>query len=430
MPRDNFSRPVQDTLRKRVTDRCSNPACRVPTIGPATEGDRTTNIGIAAHITAASKNGPRFCHSKTSVERKSIENGIWLCSNCASKIDRDVLAFPAELLRSWKAGAENLAGSELGKRLPSHGEAIQTLTAALTGTSREFFGSAIPNVHAAQANALGSLDPRFKVETSFKNGVTNYVIHANVPVKLEMRVDDSFADEFSTKHRKLVDDGEDFEIDNGAVRFTGSKLLETISDVGQGGKIQLSAPKKKAMQKVTLSSPDKTKTERFEDFVGELSLGKQFYWFEGTACDGILTIKYKKSFGIPNESVTLDMGINRARWVGCDIRYLPFADKIGKYFSKHATGWGIDFSMEVGGEPVQSGRAGSVPSEFVLRQARYFNLLRANQRVATAMNLVIPFSVDYELTKAQLNAVLEAADVFAGKRTFQATDLKDPVIVV
>jgi hypothetical protein len=51
-------------LAARTGHRCSNPGCRQPTIGPGSE-DTIINIGVAAHITAASPGtrenpGPRY----------------------------------------------------------------------------------------------------------------------------------------------------------------------------------------------------------------------------------------------------------------------------------------------------------------------------------------------------------------------------------
>src|SRR4051812_16178668 len=40
--------------------RCSNPACRKPTSGPLEDPAKAINIGVAAHITAAAPDGPRY----------------------------------------------------------------------------------------------------------------------------------------------------------------------------------------------------------------------------------------------------------------------------------------------------------------------------------------------------------------------------------
>lgn len=116
MTRDDFTRQTQDILAKRVGVRCSNPSCRKLTTGPRTESHHIVNIGVGAHITAASSGGPRFDPSLTPQERQSPENGIWLCQNCAKLADNDPLRYREELLRAWKAQAEASALAALEGR--------------------------------------------------------------------------------------------------------------------------------------------------------------------------------------------------------------------------------------------------------------------------------------------------------------------------
>ncbi len=70
-------------------------------------------IGVAAHICAASPGGPRFDASQTKEQRKSIENGIWLCNGCAKLIDDDEARFPVQELVRLKREAEQRAQAEL-----------------------------------------------------------------------------------------------------------------------------------------------------------------------------------------------------------------------------------------------------------------------------------------------------------------------------
>ncbi len=116
MSRDDFTKHTIDTLAKRVSNHCSNPACRKPTTGPHTTEVKAVNIGVAAHITAAAPRGPRFDESLTAVQRKSISNGIWLCQVCAKLVDNDPASYTIGLLRSWKDEAEATALRELESR--------------------------------------------------------------------------------------------------------------------------------------------------------------------------------------------------------------------------------------------------------------------------------------------------------------------------
>ena len=79
------------------------------TTGPHPDPFNSVNIGVAAHITAASKRGPRFDRRLTPEQRRHPDNGIWLCQKCAKLIDSNVPQYSVEKLRSWKKEAELVA---------------------------------------------------------------------------------------------------------------------------------------------------------------------------------------------------------------------------------------------------------------------------------------------------------------------------------
>jgi hypothetical protein len=111
--RDDFSLGVKEVLAKRVGFRCSNPECRQLTAGPQADPTKAVNIGVAAHITAASPDGPRFDPSLTPEQRRSPENGIWLCQNHGKLVDNDAIKYSVILLREWKRIAEAMTEREL-----------------------------------------------------------------------------------------------------------------------------------------------------------------------------------------------------------------------------------------------------------------------------------------------------------------------------
>ena len=102
----DFSRETKETLAKRNGYLCANPDCKKITCGAHSNPKKSIIIGKACHIEAASPKGPRFNNNLTLNERKSINNGIWLCSNCASMIDLDESLYTVEVLKQWKYEAE------------------------------------------------------------------------------------------------------------------------------------------------------------------------------------------------------------------------------------------------------------------------------------------------------------------------------------
>jgi hypothetical protein len=121
---DEFSALVKKALADRAGHLCSNPGCRALTSGPQDDPSKAVNLGVAAHITAASAGGPRYNPDLLPEERCSPSNGIWLCQNCAKLVDNDAIRFPVTMLNKWKAEAEADTRSRLGK------------TAALSNSSR------------------------------------------------------------------------------------------------------------------------------------------------------------------------------------------------------------------------------------------------------------------------------------------------------
>jgi hypothetical protein len=117
---DDFSDLVKKTLAARVGNLCSNPDCRALTSGPQEDPAKALNIGVGAHITAASAGGPRYDPDLLPQERSGPLNGIWLCQNCAKLVDNDPTRFTVESLQRWKSLAESEARTRIGKTVAAN----------------------------------------------------------------------------------------------------------------------------------------------------------------------------------------------------------------------------------------------------------------------------------------------------------------------
>ena len=105
--RDDFRAKTRRQIGMRAGWLCSDPSCRRFTIGSTSDGEGEIDLGIAAHICAASPRGPRFDPEMTTEERKSATNGIWLCRIHAAAVDAKDSMFTVELLQKWKEQAEH-----------------------------------------------------------------------------------------------------------------------------------------------------------------------------------------------------------------------------------------------------------------------------------------------------------------------------------
>lgn len=111
--RDEFTTATKELLAKRVGFACSNPECRQVTSGPQSNATGTVNIGVAAHVSAASPGGPRYETDLSAEQRVDSSNGIWLCQTCAKLIDSDSNRFDRAVLEGWKRAAERSAAIAL-----------------------------------------------------------------------------------------------------------------------------------------------------------------------------------------------------------------------------------------------------------------------------------------------------------------------------
>lgn len=96
--RDEFIPSTKRVMAERVAWRCCFPDCDKITIGPQKGDDnKSANLGEAAHITAASVEGPRYDASLDSSQRKAITNGIWCVDHMRDlsiRITRNTLLRP------------------------------------------------------------------------------------------------------------------------------------------------------------------------------------------------------------------------------------------------------------------------------------------------------------------------------------------------
>lgn len=128
--RDDFTQATALKLAKRAGFKCSNPDCRKPTSGPGADGG-TVNLGVAAHITAASAGGPRYSEHLTPEGRRASDNGIWLCQQCSRLVDADDSAYEVSDLIEWKTFAEAAAAVELRGYVVRKGRDFASLEAKM-----------------------------------------------------------------------------------------------------------------------------------------------------------------------------------------------------------------------------------------------------------------------------------------------------------
>jgi hypothetical protein len=426
MSRDNFAPKVVAKLKERVAHRCSNPDCRVPTIGPGEGPLAVANIGKAAHIAAAAPGGPRYDASMTPELRSSISNGIWLCSNCATKIDVDAPAYPTTLLHEWKDRAERTADAEKGRPQPRAEDARAELVGALTGMIPKFTRTAIQNAHGAVQEVLHALDPRLSVETSYSNKTTNYTVRAREQVDFKMNIPAPLAKEWSAGLQGLLDHGREAKLPATGVQMTGSPLLERLFDtVGiASAQITVAGHKKEAVQKLTLTDPAANLIEQFDDIHGGVSFGRKSMTFDGAACGGALIISFTMQMVEAGPKPTFNLAFDLKGWDGLDVQRLPHFEKMERFVQRLRAGWHIDVELEIDGQSMLRGSANLPPASDTLASAagvlEYISMLR---KIAAHLSAPIAFIHDRPISREEFAQAADVAQTIEGKRVFGRADM-------
>ena len=106
--RYNFTEKTKRTAAEKVAYFCSNPKCGRLTVASSEDGN-AHHYGEAAHIYAASADGPRGSSNLSNEELTSESNCLWLCNSCHELIDSNPRLYNPELLKEWKKTAEKRA---------------------------------------------------------------------------------------------------------------------------------------------------------------------------------------------------------------------------------------------------------------------------------------------------------------------------------
>ena len=100
----DFTGGTRRVIMERAAYRCIVPGCVEVTIGPGAASNQTASTGTACHIYSAAEKEPRGRGGLSDEQLSSPENGVWACGTHGRLIDTNAGdAYPATLLRSWKA---------------------------------------------------------------------------------------------------------------------------------------------------------------------------------------------------------------------------------------------------------------------------------------------------------------------------------------
>lgn len=422
MPKKNehFKPAIIRKLKDRVNHLCSRPTCQAQTSGPASEG-KVNTVGTAAHICARSPNGPRYKASQTFEERHSFDNAIWLCNICAREIDLDPNLFTENVLQQWKCDAEERASLALGRRIPPEQDLPATIVAALTGSAPKPLYNAIHNIHQASNKAYEKIDPRFKAESEYINGVQMVTFFAKENVHLSMKPSPEYIDELANNTLNLLEHGKGFAINLSDVSIVGSPIFEENFD---NGFMKVIPHGTEARQKIILRDPVTGQFDFADDIVGMVTSGQKSFSFSGSAFEGILNMEYVYPVKSHDKNVDMTIGTNYNSWLGKELRTLQYLSKIQELFKKVAEGSGVETWLDTSNGIVFKADIGHIfSSASAITQHGFLKYVSMCKKIAEKLDLLVMFRDDIIVTLQEFEKLEKIVARFEGKIKVQADDL-------
>lgn len=331
--RDDFSAATIRKIKEMAGDVCSMPSCRVITGGSRQLRDNSFSIGVAAHICAASPGGPRYDLRMSKEERKSYENGIWLCQTHSRFIDADPARFPVDLLKAWKEEAERWSMTNVGQRLISQLDHDNAIRRAVGRSIAEFVGggdsvnSPIHDIMLGYEEGLNELDSRFLVKVARRNdGVLEHQIFPRPGEVGKFNLNIKKSENIENSIRRMVESGEKTSFDHNDFEFSGSKLFEEISR-GKVGRLHVGGVGKEVEFVIYLILEDGDE-EEFANFKSVLVSGAKYGKITGQAFSGLLSVVFE--FSLLGEPPRLNINFNSDAWIGQDVSRLGYFSNIKK----------------------------------------------------------------------------------------------------
>lgn len=331
--RHDFQKKTIQLLRDRAGDVCSRPECRVHTAGSNTKKGKTVSIGVAAHICAASFGGARYDSDMSESERKSYENGIWLCQSCSRLIDVDETRFPVQLLRQWKIHAEEYSLTRVGQKAITQQERDNDVQRAygkgVAAQANSFgLGTGICKVIEGYEQSFSKLDERFII--SVENASASKVTHRIEPkpehnpnLHLLVRNTNSTRE----KLQRLQEFGELITLNNDSFKFEGSKLFENLmNEPHSRGTLTIVGQKTKVDTYLILRS-DVFGDYELANFDSAMTCGSRGFAIQGQGLSGLFTV---------NANITQEHGAqvnikySVTAWLGKRLNTLSYFPKMLK----------------------------------------------------------------------------------------------------
>jgi len=200
--RDDFSEETKQLIAKRAGYICSYPGCRRMTVAYSSDrGTGLTMTGVAAHITAASSEGPRYDKNMSSAERKSERNGIWTCQIHGKLIDDNPSKCTVEELRRFKSQHEKWVFDRVASGKELHNKGINKVKFQNVGDFQEQYSVPLGRINVVVGSYENGVGTFCDIISCFSN-IKHWNSFYDIYLKKKNSIDRTFVEIFRTSEQK------------------------------------------------------------------------------------------------------------------------------------------------------------------------------------------------------------------------------------
>ncbi len=210
------SYPTKVMLAMKSGNKCALTDCRKDLMSEG-ESAEPAVIGEAAHIygesagTEKKKASARYRADMTDDERNHLDNLIYLCPNCHTKIDKQEADYPAKLLFEAKKNHDNWVASQLDEKMSEVTFAELDVAAKAISSGKHYINgdlSVIPPEEKIEKNSL-SIEIAALIATGLSRSseVTKYLSEmAKLDADFPERLASGFRDKYLEFKQELSGD--------------------------------------------------------------------------------------------------------------------------------------------------------------------------------------------------------------------------------
>lgn len=427
--RDDFSTAVIRLLRERVGGMCSKPDCSVLTHGASAQKDKVSNVGVAAHISAAAPLGPRYDKNMSAEQRKSIDNAIWLCQTCSKLIDTDTVTYSVSLLHAWKMRAERRSNANVGKKYFSEDDVsskvLEGVIKGIGGFNKNNMSLNIMDVVKKQEQSLEALDPRFNVSTTLLDGKFSHRIGIKDGLNASMRmiIEDNALE---GKFESLLDYARPVEFDASNIKFVDSALFDhIISDLGSAKGVLKISPVEKLVDIQICVEFENTVVD-ICSMNGKLVTGTKSSEIKASGLGGLIQASYLLALD-GDQPHKFSFRIDMSKWHGNNVRSLSYFPRFERAMHLLKRGGKLVSEINYQGRSVVLGRGAYVSNEdgwdWFISAMTYISMCK---KISELSGVSVLFD-EFSHTDKEWLDLAEAIELYEGEIVVDGSKLINPM---